>query len=110
VLEIEFALHDLIGVDLLAMCPCPLLPSGDGSFVQFQRMDNGLHRTSIGEKRYDHDDQFFGFASPNKHCPLARAERFATRLTFVPLTLLPMADQIASSDLPSCRGVQIGAK
>ena len=87
-----------------------LLPPGHGSFIHLQRVDDGLHGTSIGQQGHDDHDQFFRFAQSHQHRSLARAERFATRFTFVSLPLLSMTDQVACSNLSSCRTVQIRAK
>jgi hypothetical protein len=62
VLEIELASHDLILMKPLAMPARSLLPPGYRSFIHLQRMNDGLHGTSIGQQRHHDHDQFFWFA------------------------------------------------
>src|SRR5258708_4822140 len=97
-------------MDLLAVCSRPLLPSSNGSFIQPQRMDNRLHRASIGQQRDDDDYQCFRFAQTLKHRPLMDAKRLFTHLAFVSRTRLSVTDQVACSNLASCRAVEIRAK
>jgi hypothetical protein len=110
VLKIELSLHHLICVDLLAMLTRSFLPPGHRPFVQPKRMHDSLDRASIAKQRHDLHDQFFRFAQPDKHRSLARTKRPPTRLAFIALPLLSMADQIVSFHFPSCRAVPIRAK
>jgi hypothetical protein len=54
--EIELSLlHDGL-VDLLAVLPCTIPPTGDRTLIQTKGMHNGLDRTPIGHERdHDHD-------------------------------------------------------
>ncbi len=110
VLQIEFGLHDLILMNALAALPGSLLPSGNGSLIQPEGVDNRLAWTAIGYQRHDEDDEVFLLASSLQHRSSPRAERLPAGFTLVSLSLLPVTHHIALFGFPSCRTVPVGAK
>ncbi len=101
-LQIQFVLHNLFLVNLLAMGSRLLLPPSNRSLIQLKRMNNGLERASIGKQGHDDHNQFDWLAQPLEHGPFFGAERFTADLAFVPLSLLAMLDDVPCADLPSC--------
>jgi hypothetical protein len=108
VLEIHVLCQDLVLMDSLTMRSRPFLPPRHRSFIPPQRMHDGLHGAARGQKR-DHQHHLFLWCTPSHtHRPLTPTTRPSTRLAFLALSLLSMADQIACSDFPPCRAVHIG--
>ena len=106
-LQIQLSLQNVFIMHFVTVRSCSLLPPRHCSFIQVERVDNGLGRATIGKQRHNDDNELLRFAQTFKHRSLVGIERLPTRLAFVSLAFLPMTDDVAHSDFPSCRTVQI---
>jgi hypothetical protein len=100
--------HDLM--KLLAVPPSPITPTGDGSLIESEGVDNGLNRSPIREQRNHDDNEIRWLAQPFYHSSTPLAKRVTTTSTAIALPLAIMDANIALSDLASCGTRQVWAK
>jgi hypothetical protein len=95
---------------LLAVPPSPISPTGHGSLIESEGVDNGLNRAPI-RQQCDHDDnEFRWLAQAFHHRSAPVAKRVTTGATAIALPLAIMDANIALSDLASCGTRQVWAK
>jgi hypothetical protein len=88
----------------------PVAPTGDGSLIESERMNNRLDRAPIREQGDYYHNEFRWLAQPFHHGSTPVAKRVTTPATAIALPLAIMNTNGALPDLASCRTRQVRAK
>jgi hypothetical protein len=109
-LQIELAVSYSLIVDFLAMLTGSLPPAFDCPLIKPIGGHNCLQGTAMRQQRQHDQHQLHICFEPIKNRAAARRKGRPADFTLIPLLLLAMDADVASSDLSSCRTIKIRAK